>query len=94
MSDSGGVQDERTVLKRPLIVVRNSTERPESIDAGFAHLVQPGAAIGEICRSLISDPVLNSRRAQVPCLMATAVPANGLLRAPGASSLTDRGAMD
>src|SRR5580693_6676637 len=42
VSDSGGVQEECTVLKRPLIVVRNSTERPESIEAGFAHLVQPG----------------------------------------------------
>jgi UDP-N-acetylglucosamine 2-epimerase (non-hydrolysing) len=29
------------VLKRPLIVVRNSTERPESVEAGFAHLVRP-----------------------------------------------------
>ena len=44
VSDSGGVQEECTVLKRPLIVVRNSTERPESIEAGFAHLVQPGTA--------------------------------------------------
>jgi UDP-N-acetylglucosamine 2-epimerase (non-hydrolysing) len=67
VSDSGGIQEECTVLKRPLIVVRNSTERPESIDAGFAHLVQPGAAIGEIGRSLISDRLLDSRLAQVPC---------------------------
>jgi len=33
VSDSGGLQEECTVLKRPLIVVRNSTERPESIAA-------------------------------------------------------------
>lgn len=32
---------------RPLIVVRNSTERPESVDAGFAYLVQPGPVISE-----------------------------------------------
>lgn len=31
VSDSGGVQEETTVLKRPLVVVRNSTERLESI---------------------------------------------------------------
>ena len=31
VSDSGGVQEECTVLKRPLIVVRNSTERPEAL---------------------------------------------------------------
>jgi UDP-N-acetylglucosamine 2-epimerase (non-hydrolysing) len=67
VSDSGGVQEECTVLKRPLIVVRNSTERPEAIDAGFAHLVQPGPAIGELGRRLISDPGLAERLAAIPC---------------------------
>jgi UDP-N-acetylglucosamine 2-epimerase (non-hydrolysing) len=67
VSDSGGVQEECTVLKRPLIVVRNSTERPESIDAGFAHLVRPGRAIGELGRQLISDPLLGERLAAIPC---------------------------
>jgi UDP-N-acetylglucosamine 2-epimerase (non-hydrolysing) len=41
VSDSGGVAEEATVLKRPLVVVRRSTERPEAIDAGFAQLVNP-----------------------------------------------------
>jgi UDP-N-acetylglucosamine 2-epimerase (non-hydrolysing) len=67
VSDSGGVQEECTVLKRPLIVVRNSTERPESIDAGFAHLVQPGPAIGTLGRQLISDQTLGQRLAEIPC---------------------------
>jgi len=67
VSDSGGVQEECTVLKKPLIVVRNSTERPESIEAGFAHLVQPGPAIGELGRKLISDEGLGERLAAIPC---------------------------
>ena len=67
VSDSGGVQEECTVLKRPLLVVRNSTERPESVDAGFAHLVQPGRVIGELGRQLISDQTLAGRLAQIPC---------------------------
>ncbi|HEY0718787.1 MAG TPA: UDP-N-acetylglucosamine 2-epimerase (non-hydrolyzing) [Streptosporangiaceae bacterium] len=67
VSDSGGVQEECTVLKRPLIVVRNSTERPESIDAGFAHLVQPGPVLGDLGRRLIADDGLGSRLAGVPC---------------------------
>jgi UDP-N-acetylglucosamine 2-epimerase (non-hydrolysing) len=67
VSDSGGVQEECTVLKRPLIVVRNSTERPESIDAGFAHLVQPGPAIGDLGRQLIADEGLGARLAVIPC---------------------------
>jgi len=66
VSDSGGVQEECTVLKYPLIVVRNSTERPESIDAGFAHLVQPGPAIGEIGRRLLADPLLRQRLSDIP----------------------------
>jgi UDP-N-acetylglucosamine 2-epimerase (non-hydrolysing) len=67
VSDSGGVQEECTVLKRPLIVVRNSTERPESVEAGFAHLVQPGAAIGDVGRRLLADTGLTERLAQIPC---------------------------
>jgi UDP-N-acetylglucosamine 2-epimerase (non-hydrolysing) len=67
VSDSGGVQEECTVIKRPLIVVRNSTERPESIEAGFAHLVQPGSAISDLGRQLIGDDGLSERLASIPC---------------------------
>ena len=67
VSDSGGVQEECTVLKRPLIVVRNSTERPESITAGFAHLVQPGPQIGDLGRMLIADRQLGRRLATIEC---------------------------
>jgi UDP-N-acetylglucosamine 2-epimerase (non-hydrolysing) len=45
VSDSGGVQEECTVLKRPLVVVRRSTERPEAM-TDFAVLVAPGPQIG------------------------------------------------
>jgi UDP-N-acetylglucosamine 2-epimerase (non-hydrolysing) len=67
VSDSGGVQEECTVLKRPLIVVRNSTERPESIAAGFAHLVRPGPQLGDLGRHLIADRGLARRLAAIPC---------------------------
>jgi UDP-N-acetylglucosamine 2-epimerase (non-hydrolysing) len=67
VSDSGGVQEECTVLKRPLIVVRNSTERPEAVDAGFAHLVQPGPLISDLGRQLIGDEGLAGRLSSVPC---------------------------
>ena len=40
VSDSGGVQEEMTVLGRPLVVVRRTTERPEAIRHG-ATLVRP-----------------------------------------------------
>ena len=39
LSDSGGVQEEAPALGRPVLVMRNTTERPEGIDAGTALLV-------------------------------------------------------
>lgn len=67
VSDSGGVQEECTVLKKPLLVIRNSTERPESITAGFAQLVRPGPLIGELGRAAIADVTLPMRLAATPC---------------------------
>ena len=40
IGDSGGVQEEVSVLKRPMIVVRRSTERPEVVDT-FCTLASP-----------------------------------------------------
>lgn len=63
VSDSGGVQEECTVLKKPLIVVRNSTERPEAFEAGFARLVRPGREIGRVADRMLGDPDLPERLA-------------------------------
>jgi UDP-N-acetylglucosamine 2-epimerase (non-hydrolysing) len=52
VSDSGGIAEEASVVKRPLVVVRNSTERPEVMGI-FAVLVQPGPDIGEESRRLL-----------------------------------------
>jgi UDP-N-acetylglucosamine 2-epimerase (non-hydrolysing) len=45
VSDSGGVQEEAPSLGKPLLVLRENTERPEAIDAGISKLVgsRPGA---------------------------------------------------
>ncbi|WP_371481994.1 non-hydrolyzing UDP-N-acetylglucosamine 2-epimerase [Kitasatospora sp. NBC_00315] len=66
VSDSGGVQEECTVLKKPLIVLRNSTERPEAVDAGFATLLRPGPRLGPVARALIADTTLPARLATRP----------------------------
>lgn len=42
VSDSGGIQEEASVLKRAVVVVRRSTERPE-VEGTFARLTSPGA---------------------------------------------------
>ncbi len=39
MSDSGGVQEEAPSLGKPVLVLRNTTERPEGIEAGTLKLV-------------------------------------------------------
>ena len=39
LSDSGGVQEEAPALAKPVLVLRNETERPEAIEAGVARLV-------------------------------------------------------
>lgn len=54
ISDSGGVQEEASIVKRPLIVVRNSTERPEVIGT-FAERVLPGDAIGTSARAILDN---------------------------------------
>ena len=66
VSDSGGVQEECTVLKKPLIVVRTSTERPEAVDAGFARLVPPGPGIAAVARRLLADAGLPARLRSTP----------------------------
>jgi UDP-N-acetylglucosamine 2-epimerase (non-hydrolysing) len=39
VSDSGGVQEEAPSLGKPLLVLRENTERPEAVEAGVARLV-------------------------------------------------------
>lgn len=39
LTDSGGIQEEAPALGKPVLVLRNETERPEGIDAGTCRLV-------------------------------------------------------
>lgn len=39
MTDSGGLQEELPTFKKPILVLRDTTERPEAVDQGFAKLV-------------------------------------------------------
>ena len=56
LTDSGGVQEEAPALGKPVLVMRENTERPEAVEAGTAKLV--GTDRGEIvarCDELLSD---------------------------------------
>ena len=57
LTDSGGIQEESTVIGVPTIILRGETERPEAVQAGSAFLV--GTDSAEIVR--ISQEILNRR---------------------------------
>ncbi len=50
VSDSGGVQEEAPTLGKPLLVLRENTERPEAVESGVAKLV--GGDPGRLARLL------------------------------------------
>jgi len=52
LTDSGGIQEEGPALKKPVLVMRNTTERPEGIKAGTAILV--GTKTNDIVNSMRS----------------------------------------
>jgi len=57
LTDSGGVQEEAPTFGKPLLVMREVTERPEGIAAGVARLVGTRAdAIVAHARRLLEDP--------------------------------------
>ena len=57
LTDSGGVQEEAPSLGKPVLVMRDSTERPEGIVAGTARLVgtSPDGIINAV-ESLLREP--------------------------------------
>ncbi len=62
LTDSGGLQEEAPCLGKPVLVMRDETERPEGIAAGTLRLVgaDPAAIVGAAAE-LFSDPALYAR---------------------------------
>ena len=57
LTDSGGVQEEAPSLGKPVLVMRESTERPEAVDAGTVKLVGTSPKrIWAAVMSLLHDP--------------------------------------
>ena len=54
LTDSGGVQEEAPALSKPVLVLRDKTERPEGVEAGCARLVgtRAEAIVAEASRLL------------------------------------------
>ena len=57
LTDSGGVQEEAPSLGKPVLVMRDTTERPEAVIAGTVRLVGTSTQrIVEAAQQLLSDP--------------------------------------
>jgi len=87
LTDSGGIQEEATALGKAILVMRDTTERPEAIQAGNAKLVGADRnSIVEHAYALLSEPTK---------LAAMAKPSNafgdGMAGARIAATLAQRG---
>lgn len=66
VTDSGGIQEEATILKRPILVVRRSNERPE-VEQAFGRRMLPGdeGISRTIATWLLDAPTINARLADL-----------------------------
>ena len=62
LTDSGGIQEEAPGLGKPVLVMRDTTERPEALEAGTVKLVGTdyGKIVGEVS-TLIDDQTYYDR---------------------------------
>lgn len=66
ITDSGGVQEEGPSLGKPVLVLREKTERPEAVEAGTVRLVgtDPARIVAE-AETLLDDPEMYRRMSRV-----------------------------
>ncbi len=62
LTDSGGLQEEAPTFGKPVLVLRDRTERPEGVEAGVARLVgtAPQRIVEEVARLLTDDGAFRS----------------------------------
>lgn len=59
LTDSGGIQEEAPSLGKPVLVMRENTERPEAVDAGTVKLVGTGSCkLVDSAMALLDEPTL------------------------------------
>lgn len=65
VTDSGGIQEEAPGLGKPVLVTRDTTERPEAIEAGTARLMgTESAPLVAAINELLDDPAAYAAMAQ------------------------------
>ena len=61
LTDSGGIQEEAPTFGKPVLVARETTERPEAVEAGVARIVGTDTdRIVKTAQHLLDDPVARS----------------------------------
>ncbi len=63
LTDSGGIQEEACGLEKFVLVLRERTERPEAVDAGFARVIGTGASS---IVSQMEDALAGTREGKIP----------------------------
>jgi UDP-N-acetylglucosamine 2-epimerase (non-hydrolysing) len=67
LTDSGGIQEEAAALRKPVLVMRDVTERAEGIASGTAELIgRDSRAIVKAVRRLLDDEAAYKQRAEAP----------------------------
>jgi len=67
LTDSGGIQEEAPSLHKPILVLRDTTERPEGVDAGVARLVGTNSdRIVEETTRLLTDRAYYETMTRIP----------------------------
>ena len=67
MTDSGGVQEEAPSLGKPVLVLRDTTERPEGVRAGTLKLVGTDpVSVKEAMTELLTDETVYRQMSQAP----------------------------
>jgi UDP-N-acetylglucosamine 2-epimerase (non-hydrolysing) len=91
LTDSGGIQEEAPFLKKPVLVLRDVTERPEAVELGVVRLV--GADTGTVAaavRNLLTDRALYARMASGGSPYGDGYAAERIAQAFGFSSVTSQ----
>ncbi len=66
LTDSGGIQEEAPSIGKPVLVMRDTTERPEAVDAGTVILVgTDNEKIVKECHSLLNDNIRYQRMSEI-----------------------------
>ena len=66
VTDSGGIQEEAPSFGKPVLVTRDTTERPEAIELGLAKLVATDEhRLFDEMSALLDDPAAYSRMSRI-----------------------------